>query len=83
MPKPNYISIPYGAIKSRDRYGVESMFNKFQFLMVRLKVYSYLFSFCIYILFQFLMVRLKEGKMTDIAIKDKLFQFLMVRLKAK
>jgi len=55
----HFISIPYGAIKSKYFDNVVVKYEKFQFLMVRLK------GRCIYPpyrsvgLFQFLMVRLK------------------------
>ncbi len=57
----NYISIPYGAIKSYILMNLIIMAMKFQFLMVRLKVFVFLFSYFFCFVFQFLMVRLKVG----------------------
>ena len=58
------------------------MFNKFQFLLVRLKDNG-VPEFRVVTIFQFLLVRLKEeGREGTERITIK-FQFLLVRLKAK
>jgi len=54
-----YISIPYGAIKSNNFDLIVEPNQKFQFLMVRLKVESYVKDELEIKKFQFLMVRLK------------------------
>ena len=56
------ISIPYGAIKRAIKnYNLGEIY-KFQFLMVRLKVFIFVAIFKFISLFQFLMVRLKAIK---------------------
>ncbi len=76
------ISIPYGAIKSVSRLFAKSLFEVFQFLMVRLKGSLPVGFSQLRLVFQFLMVRLKVSGFFRIVRKTGRFQFLMVRLKA-
>ena len=73
------ISIPYGSIKSVLMRSTQTSLTIFQFLMVRLKVNTNIFSLC-GVEFQFLMVRLKVSYRNERMISPS-FQFLMVRLK--
>ncbi len=57
--------------------------NKFQFLMVRLKVKQGQQLVVLPVLFQFLMVRLKEAIANLSMARNTVFQFLMVRLKGQ
>ena len=55
----NFVSIPYGTIKSDSNYESALGSQSFQFLMVRLKDWASLAIESAIDLFQFLMVRLK------------------------
>ena len=77
------ISIPYGSIKSTTcSYSSHVHFSAFQFLMVRLKGWSWIYLRCPY------WISIPYGSIkslvTNLAyLKTPLFQFLMVRLKGK
>ena len=64
MPKFSHISIPYGAIKREFLDHKKTVFAKFQFLMVRLKVEGSRKLARQKNEFQFLMVRLKVKRVS-------------------
>ena len=76
-----YISIPHGTIKSGWNARPVVAIDKFQYLMVQLKVQI---SKCINMIgwFQYLMVQLKDGiQLGEDGIR--VFQYLMVQLKER
>ncbi len=66
----NFISIPYGAIKSKNGMVKAEDLTPFQFLMVRLKVIDLLNLPVAFIIFQFLMVRLKDYMCTPQIVRS-------------
>ncbi len=75
------ISIPSGAIKRIELRDRIYQFQRFQFLLVRLRVLCYIFLICDKHLFQFLLVRLRGKQAMAKVSFDFEFQFLLVRLR--
>gem|GEM_PF-1797477 len=77
------VSIPLGAIKTKDGHSAGANKGKFQFLLVQLRHECRADSGCHCSRFQFLLVQLRRPAKGVKTEKDLLFQFLLVQLRRR